>query len=154
MRTRIHIPLLCLPCCVTLGPFLNISVHNFPHLEKGAVVYIPLSVVAKIVYVCVSCSLVSDSLQCHGLLPTRLLCPWDSPGKNPEVGCHSLPQESFPTRGLNSGLLHSRQILYHLSHEGSPLVSKRKTFWILLVYSKCHICIICAFGPSCLRIFL
>ena len=35
-------------------------------------------------------SVVSDSLQPHGLQPTRLLCPWDSPGKNTGVGCHFL----------------------------------------------------------------
>ena len=46
--------------------------------------------------------------------------PWDSPGKNTGVGCHSLLQGIFPTQGLNAGLLHSRQILNHLSHEGSP----------------------------------
>ena len=34
--------------------------------------------------------------------------------------CHSLLQGIFPTRGLNSGLLHCRQILHHLSHQGSP----------------------------------
>ena len=30
----------------------------------------------------------SNSLRPHGLQPTRLLCPWDSPGKNTGVGCH------------------------------------------------------------------
>ena len=34
----------------------------------------------------------SDSLQPFGLEPTRLLCPWDSPGKNTEAGCHFLLQ--------------------------------------------------------------
>ena len=33
-------------------------------------------------------SVVSDSLQPHGLQPIRLLCPWDSTGKNTGVGCH------------------------------------------------------------------
>ena len=37
-----------------------------------------------------SCSVVSDSLQPHGLQPTRLLCPWDFPGKSTGVGCHCL----------------------------------------------------------------
>ena len=37
-----------------------------------------------------SCSVVSDSLQPHGLQPTRLLHPWDSPGKSTGVGCHCL----------------------------------------------------------------
>ena len=50
----------------------------------------------------------------------RLLCPWNSPGKNTGLGCHSLLQGIFPTQGLNLGLLHCRQILYHLSHQGSP----------------------------------
>ena len=46
--------------------------------------------------------------------------PWDSPGKNTGVGCHFLLQGIFLTQGLNSSLLHCRQILYHLSHQGSP----------------------------------
>ena len=37
-------------------------------------------------------SVVSNSLQPHGLQPTRLPCPWDSPGKNTGVGCHYLLQ--------------------------------------------------------------
>ena len=61
----------------------------------------------------------SDALQPYGLYPARLLCPWDSPGKNIGVGCHALVQGIFPTQGLNPGLLHYRQILYHLSHQGS-----------------------------------
>ena len=68
----------------------------------------------------VSHSVVSDSLQAHGLQPSRLLCPWNSPGKNTGVGCHSLLQGIFPTQGLISGLLNCRTILYHLSHQGSP----------------------------------
>ena len=50
----------------------------------------------------------SNSVRPHGLQPTRLLRPWDSPGKNTEVGCHFLLQcmkveseskvaESYPT---------------------------------------------------------
>ena len=68
-------------------------------------------------------SVMSDSLQPHGLQPTRLLHPWDSPGKNTGVGCHFLLQGIFPTQGLNPGLLHCRQILYQLSYQGSPLSS-------------------------------
>ena len=58
----------------------------------------------------------------HGLWPTRLLHPWDFPGKNTGVGCHFLLQGIFPTQGLNPGLLHCRQTLYPLSHQGSPTV--------------------------------
>ena len=39
-------------------------------------------------------AVISDSLRSHGLQPTRLLCPWDSPGKNTGVGCHFLLQGS------------------------------------------------------------
>ena len=34
----------------------------------------------------------SDSVQPHRWQPTRLLCPWDSPGKDTGVGCHFLLQ--------------------------------------------------------------
>ena len=43
------------------------------------------------------CLVMSNSLGPHGLFPTRLLCPWNSPDKNTGVGCHSLLQEIFPT---------------------------------------------------------
>ena len=54
----------------------------------------------------VSCSVVSDSLQPHGLQHARLLCPWDFPGKNIGVGCHFFLQGVFLTQGSNSCLLH------------------------------------------------
>ena len=47
----------------------------------------------------VSRSVMSDSLPPRGLQPTRLLCLWDSPGKNTGVGCHFLLQGIFPTQG-------------------------------------------------------
>ena len=65
----------------------------------------------------------SDSLQPYELQPTRLLCPWDSPGKNARVGCCALLQGIFLTQGLNPHLLHllhRRWILYPLSHLESP----------------------------------
>ena len=67
-------------------------------------------------------SVMSDSLRPYGLYPTRLLCPWDSPGKNTGVGCHALLQGIFPTQGSNLHLLcllRCRQILYLLSHQES-----------------------------------
>ena len=41
-------------------------------------------------------SVVCDSQRPHGLQPTRLLCPWDFPGKSTGVGCHCLLQQSGP----------------------------------------------------------
>ena len=53
-----------------------------------------------VAYCCCRCcqvaSVMSDSVWPHGLQPTRLLCPWNSPGKNTGVGCHFL---------LHSGIL-------------------------------------------------
>ena len=43
------------------------------------------------------------SLRPQGLYPARLLCPWDSPGKNTGVGCHALLQGIF--QGSNLSLL-------------------------------------------------
>ena len=40
-----------------------------------------------------------------------------------ERGCRALLQGIFPTQGWNPGLLHCRQILYCLSHQGSPLTA-------------------------------
>ena len=60
---------------------------------------------------------VSHSLRPRGLQPTRLLRPWDSPGKNTGVGCHFLLQGTFLTQGLNPGLLHHRQILCCLNQQ-------------------------------------
>ena len=57
--------------------------------------------------VCVlSHSIMTDFLQPHGLWPIRLLCPWDFPGKNNEVGFHFLLQGIFLTQGRNPRLLH------------------------------------------------
>ena len=70
-------------------------------------------------------SVVSNSLQPHGLYPGRFLCLWNSPGKNTGVGCHALPQGIFPTQGLNPSLWNCRQVLYHLSHQGSPWKNER-----------------------------
>ena len=80
--------------------FYNSFLHSVHHTNK----------------MCVSHSIVSNSLQPHGLYPARLFCPWDSPGKNTGVDCCSLLQRIFLTQGLNLVLLRSRQILYHLSY--------------------------------------
>ena len=58
----------------------------------------------------------------------------DSPGKNTAVGCHALLHGIFLTQGLNPGLLHCRQILYHLSHQGSPRFLKMNSEqWLIYI---------------------
>ena len=46
----------------------------------------------------------------------------DSPGKNPGVDFHALLRGIFPNQRSNMGLPHCRQILYHVSHQGSPRI--------------------------------
>ena len=55
----------------------------------------------------------------------QLLCPWDSPGKNTGVDCNFLLQQIFLTQGSNPGLLHCRQILYHLSYSWVMALTSR-----------------------------
>ena len=79
----------------------------------------------------VSRSVVSDLLQPHRLWPARLLCPWNSPGRNTGVSCCSLLQGVFPTQRANLGHLQCRQIFYHLSHQ----VGSQETDYQLKVYN-------------------
>ena len=51
-----------------------------------------------------------------------------SPGQNAGVGSLSLLQGIFLTQGSNSGLPHCRQILYQLSHKGSPRILERVAY--------------------------
>ena len=79
-----------------------------------------------------SWSVVSSSLQPHGLQPAGLLCPWDSPGKNIGVGCHCLRQGIFPTQELNLGLPHCRQILYYLRQMRKGWEKEKNKRWHIL----------------------
>ena len=72
--------------------------------------------------VCISRSVVSDSLRPSGLyVAHQAPLPINPPGKNTGVGRRGLLQGIFLTQGLNSGLLHCKQTLYHLSHQKSPI---------------------------------
>ena len=69
-------------------------------------------------------SVMSDSLRPHGQYR-----PWNSPGQN--TGIPSLLQGIFPTQGSNPGTPHCRQILYQLSHQGSPGILEWVAFTFL-----------------------
>ena len=70
-----------------------------------------------------SCLTLCDPMDCS---------PWNSPGQNTGVGSCSLLQGIFPTQGSNPGLLHCRQILYQLSHKGSPRILE----WVAYPFSR------------------
>ena len=92
-------------------------------------------------------SVVSNSLRPHGLYSPR-----NSPGQNTGVGRLFLLQRIFPTQGSNPGLPHCRQILYQLSHKGSPCSSKWWPNWEIgidiytLLYIEC--CLVAKSCPS------
>ena len=58
----------------------------------------------------------SDSLQPHGLQPARLLSPGDCPGKDTQVGCHSLLQRIFWAQGSNLDILYWQVDFFFLNH--------------------------------------
>ena len=74
-----------------------------------------------------SLSVLANSLQSHGPYS-----PWDSPGQNTGVSSLSLLQGIFPTQGSNWDILHCQQILYQLSHQGSPRILE----WVAYPFSR------------------
>ena len=92
-----------------------------------------------------SCSVLSDSLQPHGLEPVRLLCSWDSPGKNTGMDCRFLLQGIFPSQGSNPCLLLGRWILDHwATWEAQTIIERDNKENINLItqrYSKLTLCV-------------
>ena len=83
-------------------------------------------------YACMlSASVVSSSLQPCELWPSRLHCPWDSPGKNTGMGSHALLQWIFSTQSLNLSLLH----FLHWQVGSLPLAPPGKSYVVALVQS-------------------
>ena len=70
-----------------------------------------------------SCSVVSNSLQPHGLQPAKLLCPWGFSRQEYWIGCHALLQGIFPTQGSNPRLPHTnkqvpeKKIVQHVNNK-------------------------------------
>ena len=110
-----HVISLLIPC---------LFLPKWPQVIPGLFIYLIntqpcIHCVSQSVLVVQSCQ--SDCLQPRGLKPAGILCPRNFSGKITGVVCHSLPQGILLTQGLNPGLLHCRQILYHLCHQGSPI---------------------------------
>ena len=80
-----------------------------------------------LMYVCESHSVMSDSLQPHGLYSPR-----NSPDQNTGVGSYSLLQGIVPTQVSNAGLPHCQWILYQLSHKASPRILE----WVAYPFSS------------------
>ena len=69
---------------------INISIHNkmMAIIKRLSVLYVYMP----------SCSVISKSLQPHGLQPARLICPWKFSGRNTGLDCHFLLMGIVPTR--------------------------------------------------------
>ena len=107
--------------CTGCGPRHSLRCLN---IEGGVRKLCPfLTLSTRLWVLSVSHSVLSNSLQPHGLQGARLLCSCDSPGKNTRVSGHFLLQGIFLTQGSNPGLLYCRQILYCLRHHGSLIIN-------------------------------
>ena len=100
-----------LRCFSVLQATSNSPPHSWLQCCQTSCVYIVFeseSANCSVLSLCdpIDCSLPGSSV--NGLLQARILV----------AGSHSLLQGIFPTQWLNLGLLHCRQIFYHLTHQG------------------------------------
>ena len=102
--------MLVIPVCI-LSHYLIFTQIQLQHFQSAYIMH-GLKMRAVLCLVAQLC----PTLCARGLQPAKLLCPWDSPGRNPGVDCHALLQGIFLTQGLNPGFPHCRQIFYCLSH--------------------------------------
>ena len=102
---------------LSAAPWINAS-DNKLGMTKTGFLFFSSSQYSVFLFLLLSHSVTSNSLQPWGLQPARLLCPWDAPGKNTGVSWHFLLQGIFPTQG--SSVRHCRQILYPWATREAP----------------------------------
>ena len=96
---------------ITVDAKCNHEIIRFSLLGRKAVTNLCVRLVTQ------SCPTLCNPMDCS---PPGSSVHGDSPGKRTGVDGHALLQGIFPTQGLNPGLLHCRQTLYHLSYQRSP----------------------------------
>ena len=104
---------------------VKLNIENLSSLVMRAQHLLPQQL-SCVTCVCVCVCVCAQSLRsCLTLCGPRDCCPpcssihGDSPGKNTGMVGHALLQEIFPTQEVNPSLLHCRQIIYCLNHQGS-----------------------------------
>ena len=116
--------------CVCVYMYIYICVYVY----IWSYVFMFIAVLCLVAQLCLTlCNPMDYSLpgsSVHGDFPTR----------NTGMGCHALLQGIFPTQGSNPSLPHCRQVLYRLSHQGSP---SQLLKWVAYPFSR---------GPSQPRI--
>ena len=111
--------------CTSTGD-LSLSIHFPCHITLSIV-----CVHAKSFLSCLTLCNPRDPME-----PSRLLCPWNYPGKNSGEGSHALLQGIFPTQESNLHLLwllHCKQIIYHWATKEAPLLSMVYLHFLLLL---------------------
>ena len=111
------------------------SAPRFPAPDHPASSSVPIDITVQCIPACAVYLVVQSSLTlCNPMdySPPGSSVHEDSPGKNTGVGCHALLQGIFPTQESNPGLPQCRQILYCLSHQGSPRILE----WITYPFSR------------------
>ena len=99
----------------------EMTVYNFT-VTTHEILMVKMCWLIRNLCMCV-CSVVSNSLQPHGLYPARLLCPSNFQGNDTGVGWHFLLQGIFSAQGVNPHLLcllHQQANSLPVSHERSP----------------------------------
>ena len=106
---------------------------------------------------CQVASVMSDPVPPHRRQPTRLPRPWDSPGKNTEVGCHFLlqcmkeksqsevaqscptlsdPMDCSPPGSPVHGIFQARVLEWGAIAFSNPFPTTQKDFWAKVVYFR------------------
>ena len=106
--------MLCISLCLSLHLSLSVSVSVSLSLSLSLSIYIYIYIYSVLCLVAQSCPILWDQMDCS---PPGHSVYGDSPGKNRGMGCHVLLHGIFRTQGSNPGLLHCKQIFYHLSHQ-------------------------------------
>ena len=101
---------------------------NFQSIALTSLLVLPALIKSK-ADIALSVSLLVHSQWCLILCNPRVFCPWDSPGKNTGVVCHSLLWGIFLTQRSNPCLLHFRQILYHWATREAPCLGVSSFLW-------------------------
>ena len=87
----------------------------------------------------------SNTVQPHELQSTRLICPWNSPGKNTRVGCLSILQGIFLTQGSNPARSPALQAdSLQCVSQGSPNLNKVPS----ISWGSCVCVCVCVYAKS------
>ena len=110
---------------------INSTSHPFPCQWQPLFYFLPLWIYLTTLGICMHAQSRLTLCDPYGLQPARNLFDMGFPREEYRSCCHSLLQGIFLTQGPNSGILHRRQVIYLLSHQGKPKTCTDTTFKII-----------------------